>query len=340
MSVPSGVSRVLLVEHVDATGAAPADARARAVACRAAGVATEVLVLDGRPSEDPLFPVHAAPSGTTIDVFGDDAAGRARLAARVRASRADLVLWASAAPGGGPRAAEVIGARPARWWASGHPGERATAGALPALDPAFAPAGGSAWDAERVPRGRLALWDGPFALVPTRPGIASARLLFDAFAQACRDREELDLVVLDHPRPELEALARAAGIGLRVHFVGPAPREAEHAWLAMARAALVAGEAPLSGGMLLRALGAGLPVLALGPAARAIGEWLAAGGAGPAAHLTAEALGDARRRARPRVAQSPWRARARVAAAAHRPDALAARLAAAFGGNIGRERAA
>lgn len=337
----SSQTRVLLVEHVDATGAAPADARARAVACREAGFAVETLVLDSLPGDDLQFPERGERTGTTIDVLVDDERGRAQLRARIRASRADRVLWASACTGGGALAAEVVGERPASWWPTGHPGTHGSRGTLAALDPAFAPAEGCAWDADRTPRGRLALWDGPFVLVPARPSPASARLLLQGFAEACRDRDELDLVVLDHPRPEIESLARQSGVSLRVHFVGPAPREAELAWLATARAALVTGDAPLSGGLLLRALGAGLPVLAAGAPARPIGAWLEHCGAGPSARESARDLADALGGVLDRASgDSPWRQRARAAAAAHHPGALAARLAAALGEAGAKRRAA
>ncbi len=333
--------RVLLVEHVDATGAAPADARARAVACREAGFAVETLVLDALPSDDLQFPERDGRTGTTIDVLTDDERGRAQLRARIRASRADHVLWASACAGGGPDAAEVVGERASSWWPTGHAGSRGRTGALRALDPAFAPAEGSAWDPERSPRGRLALWDGPFVLVPSRPSLASARLVLEGFAAAGADRDELDLVVLDHPRPEIETLAREAGVSLRVHFVGPAPREAELAWLATARAALVTGDAPLSGGLLLRALGAGLPVIAAGAPARPIGTWLESSGAGGPARESAAAVAGALEDVLDRASgDSPWRQRARAAAAAHHPGALAARLAAALGERRRGRRAA
>ncbi len=334
-------SRVLLIEHVDATGAAPPDARARAVACRAAGFQVETVVLDSQHGDDLLFPTRGPRQGTTIEVFMDDEPGLRLLRDRVRASHADHVLWAGAAEGGGVHAARVVESRDAYWWPTGHAGAGGPRGALAPLDRGFAPCAGSAWDAERVARGQLSLWDGPFVLAPARPSHASARLLFGAFAQACRGRDELDLVVLDHPHAGLEALAREAGVRLRVHFVGPAPREAELAWLATARIALVTGDVPLSGGMLLRALGAGLPVLAVGATARPIGDWLRASGAGPAAFENTEDLAAAFGPLLDREAGAvASRDRARAAAAAHAPAALLARLSAAVGVAAGRRKAA
>src|SRR5262249_38995107 len=112
---------------------------------------------------------------------------------------------------------------------------------------------------------------------PLKP--ADAEHLFDGFARAADRRDEVDLVVLDHPDAELESLARAAGIGQRVHFVGHAPREAECAWLQHARVAFVSLHRPLAAGLVLRALAAGCPLLPVGAASGPLGDWLRAVGA-------------------------------------------------------------
>jgi hypothetical protein len=89
----------------------------------------------------------------------------------------------------------------------------------------------------------------------------------------------VDLVVLDDPDAELEALARTAGIGQRVQFVGRAPREAECAWLQHARVAFVSLQRPLAAGLVLRGLAAGCPLLPVGIASEPVSEWLRERGA-------------------------------------------------------------
>ena len=103
--------------------------------------------------------------------------------------------------------------------------------------------------------------------------------MFDGFARATDQRDEVDLVLLDDPDAELEALARTAGIGQRVHFVGRAPREAECAWLQHARVAFVSLLRPLSAGLVMRALAAGCPLLPVGAASEPVSEWLREQGA-------------------------------------------------------------
>jgi glycosyltransferase involved in cell wall biosynthesis len=145
---------------------------------------------------------------------------------------------------------------------------------LPRLAPELDPGDACVLDAERPKSARLSLWDGPYALVASPLKPADAEHLFDGFARAADRRDEIDLVLLDHPEPELEGLARAAGISQRVHFVGPAPREAEHAWLQHARVTFVTLQRPLSAGLVLRALAAGCPLLPVGGAAEPVRLWL------------------------------------------------------------------
>jgi hypothetical protein len=270
----SRFKRVQLIEHVDATGSAPEDVRARVAALRQAGCTVETLVLDGRGDEDLQYDPRERRAGAGPETLLPDATGLRRLAARVHAGRPDVVLWASAAPGGGEAARALPRSPEAFWWPTGHAPADMPGGPLAPL-PGFAPpCDGSVCADERGTRALLSLWDGPFVLVPAPLSTGTADGLLEAFAQAADGRDEVDLVVLGHPGRRLEALARGHGVGQRVHFVGPAPREAEAAWLATATLALVAGDAPLSGGLLLRALEAGCAPVPVGEQAAPIAGWL------------------------------------------------------------------
>jgi hypothetical protein len=262
-------TRVLLIEHLDAVGAAAVDARPHAAALRAAGFEVEGVVLEGEGGGELLFASGDRGPGPGFDRIGLD-----ELAARVRASRASTVLWASAARGGGVPARTLPPGTHASWWPTGHAPETLASGPLPVLEPMLPPLGGSLLSGDEQPRRRLSLWDGPFALVPVLPAARAGAELLDAFARVVDGGEEADLVVLAHPDAGFEQMARRACVGQRVHFVGPAPREAEHAWLGTAVVALVSGDAPLSGGLLLRALDAGCPLLPVGEAAAPIRHWL------------------------------------------------------------------
>jgi len=243
-------------------------------------------------------------------------------------------------PGGGEAASVLPAGLDARWWATGHaPGNR-HAGPLPALDPGFEPVAGSAV-VDDGQRRRLSLWDGPYALVPAPASAASASVLIDAFAAAADGRDEVDLVVLDHPEPALEALARRAGVAQRVHFVGPAPREAEHAWLGAAAIVLLTGDAPVSGGLVLRALASGAVVRTAGEAAAPIAAWLrsqglawtpAEGGPDLAAAIDAALERES--------AAQDARERGREVAREHGIAPLAARLSTAIHGVAAARRAA
>lgn len=325
--------RVLLVEHVDATGAAPEDARARMLALKHAAGTLETIVLDGRADDDLQYRAADRRTGPAVDTFTAGAAGRRALARRVQAIEPSLVLWASATPGGGEAAAVLRGVADAWWWPTGHAPAGVPAGPLRALPGAAAPCAGCALEAPKRARQRLSLWDGPFVLVPAPLGEATARDVLEGFASAASGRDEMDLVLLDHPNRRLEALAREHGVDVRTHFVGPAPREAEGAWLATATAVLVPGDAPLSGGLLLRALAAGAVPIAVGAAAAPIADWLDAAGCAWARPRDAEALGEAVERVLEHAeAAKRARERARSAAAAFTPAALAARVQAALGG--------
>jgi glycosyltransferase involved in cell wall biosynthesis len=324
------VQRVLLVEHLDAVGAAPADARLHAAALRAAHFTVEGLVLDGDRRDDLLFPMHERRVGTGYDVLDAGPGGLEALARRVRTSRADMVLWASTAPGGGEAARALPDGLRAAWWPTGHAPSHVASGPLPALDASWAPLEGSAV-ADDGQRRRLSLWDGPYVLVPAPVAAASAPALVAAFAEAASGRDEVDLVVLDHPEPALEALARRAGIAQRVHFVGPAPRDAELAWLHSAAIVIVCGDAPVSGGLVLRALAGGSLVRTSGAGAAPIADWLAARELAWGSPARGGSLADAIDAALERdAATHAARERAREVAAGSGIGELAARLARAL----------
>jgi hypothetical protein len=187
-------------------------------------------------------------------------------------------------------------------------------------------------------RSPVALWDGDFVLVPGPVhGIEGASLL-RAFADVAAERPELELVVLAEPRAKLMTTARSLGVGWRVHCAGPAPREAEHTWLATAAAVLLPVSQPVSAGLVLRSLAAGAP-LVIDPAAagaRPLAAWLEAHGV-PATLALDEALEAA-------VARSPGVreacVRGRAVAAQHDSAMLAARLATRRGRDGGHAREA
>jgi len=254
----------------------------------------------------------------------------------VTARRATHVLWASAAPGGGEAARALPAGLPALWWATGHAPEGTPAGPLAPLCPAFAPVDGSVLAGDALARRRLALWDGPFVLLPALPGARSARRIVQAFADSADASDGVDLVVLAHPERGVEELARRAGVGQRVHFVGPAPREAEHAWLGTAVAALLPGDVPVSGGLVLRALASGCPLVADGGA---LARWFGSRGLawGGADAPLEDRLGEAIERTE---AVQGVRERGRHVAAEHAPHAVGAAIAAALRASAAERRAA
>lgn len=274
-------SRLLLVEQLDAVGASLADLRPRGQVLRAAGfeVRTVAIATDG--NDDLQHGTTERPQPGIERLEADDAVPQLRVIAETM--RADGIVWASAAPGGGERARALADTWASWWWPTGWSARstHATRGTTP-LPPVTGDADpGDACIVEGVAArpGRLSLWDGPYALVATPVATGEARALFDAFAVATDGRDDVDLVVLDHPDPRLEAEARDAGISQRVHFVGRAPLEAEGAWLQNARAAFATLERPLAAGLVLRALAAGCPLLPVGRAAGPVADWLRGHGA-------------------------------------------------------------
>jgi hypothetical protein len=264
------------VEQLDAVGASLADLRPRAQVLRAAGFDVSMVAIATDGDDDLQHGTTERPQPGIERLDAADATARVRSIAQTM--HADGLVWASAAPGGGARARELAAQWPSWWWPSGWSASTRAAG-LPAIAGDGDPGEACVIEGERPRTGRLSLWDGPYALIATPLRVNEARAFFTAFASASQGRDEVDLVVLDHPDEELEDTARDAGVLQRVHFVGCAPLEAEAAWLQHARAAFVALERPLSAGLVLRALAAGCPLLPVGRAAKPVGEWLRTHGA-------------------------------------------------------------
>ena len=268
--------RILLVEHLDAIGASLSDLRPRAQVLKQLGAEVRMMAITAEADHDLQ---HGTAEQRQADIqLLDEQRGGEVVRHAAETWTADAIVWVSATPGGG-EAARALGSRPAAWWwPSGWCATR-TAGSLAALAPGLTPGEACVIDGERPRGARLSLWDGPYALAasPLRP--VDAEHLFDGFARATEQRDEVDLVVLDDPDAELEALARVAGVGQRVHFVGRSPREAECAWLQHARVAFVSLQRPLAAGLVVRALAAGCPLLPVGAASEPVSEWLRARGA-------------------------------------------------------------
>ncbi len=263
--------RILLVEHLDAVGSSASDLRPRAQVLRNLGAEVRLIALSSDADDDLQ---HGPPERRQpgIESF-DEERGANAVRKLAEQWRADAIIWVSAATGGGEGVRALSPRLPAFWWPSGWPALRG-AGGLAALAPGLTPGDGLVLDPERPRPPRLSLWDGPYALVASPLRAADAEHLFDGFARAADQRDEVDLVVLDHPDAELEALARAAGIVQRVHFAGRAPRDAESAWLQHARLAFVAVHRPLSAGLVARALAVGCPLLAVGTASEPVSDFL------------------------------------------------------------------
>jgi hypothetical protein len=284
--------RVLLVESLDAAGSDRADARERCAALRALRAVVRVAIVS--PGRDGSGLAGADDPGATGALVECDTgpAGFARLREFAQEGRFDLILLASATPGGGAAARALPPGVPATWWPTGVSpapgwGARFAIGRparLPQLggDPTTSSgsvAPGLTWSSvgsRPAGRGRLTLWDGEYLLAPLPLAGDDGSRLLAAFAGLGSEWCGLDLVVLSEPQPGFEREARGRGIGPRVHFVGRAPREAEWAWWTHACGAVFAGVGPISGGFVLRGLDAGCPIVMLqsdGPGA-AIRTWL------------------------------------------------------------------
>jgi hypothetical protein len=349
----AGAPRVLLVESLDAAGSDRLDARERCAALRALRAVVRVAVLGPRGADAGPGAGAAMAAAGAFAEWDAGPLGFARLREFTRKGRFDLVLVASAAPGGGPVALALPREAPVVWWPTGvapAPGWRARLGfhRAPARPPLAEVAGpdpqaptGLAWStvgSRKAGRGGLTLWDGEYLLAPLPLAGEDGSRLLAAFAGLADQWCGLDLVVLGEPRAEFEREARARGVGPRVHFAGPAPREAEWAWWAHAAGAVLAGAGAVSGGLVLRGLRSGCPMLAAqsdAPGA-AIRAWLertgctavrgTEGGRGLVAALTRVLERG------PAVMDAV--ARGRSLAAAHGEDRLPARLAAALPGLV------
>jgi len=331
--------RLLLVEQLDAIGASTSDVRPRAQHLRNSGLEVRTLAIAPEGDDDLQHGTSERPQ-PGLDCFSPiDAAERVnRTAAEWHA---DAIVWVSATRGGGEIARSLSDRAPAWWWPSGWSAAR-EAGPLSPFAPGLTPADASPADAERGRTSRLSLWDGPYALVATPMAAGEAEELFDAFARAADQRDEVDLVVLDRHDAALERLARSAGLEQRVHFVGRAPREAENAWVQNARVSFVTLAEPLSAGLVRRSLGSGCPLLAVGRDAEPVSDWLRAHGVSwsrpGAGRLAWDSVADALHRT-PAVETAIQRGRALVAhgLAAEVTTRLRAALA---GAQAKRDRAA
>lgn len=342
MSERGAPRRILLIESLDAAGAAAADVRARSRALESSGATVRSVVVDLKLESELV-----RPDSTEVPVTHGFASGKREVLGLYEKFRPEIVMVASAIPGGGPVARWIPGGVPATWWPSGLDGVEPSRSHLKP-EPAFLPALGRAdrpgapdasealdWtvhEGDRPVRTRLSLWDGDYLLAPVALGGSAGADVLHAFAAIAREWDTLDLVVLADPQAEFVRLARTLGIGTRVHFAGDSPREAECIWLASAIGVVLAGEGALSSGLVLRTIARGRPVLAHGSAGatRAVRAWLdrhlCTLGNGEADDLSAmiEQL----------IARSDAVedviARGRSLAARHEPEVIAARLAGAL----------
>jgi hypothetical protein len=327
-SARPGSPRVLLIESLDAAGAAPADAVLRARALEQAG---------GSVVAAAVGPRTRLLGTTTVPLLHD----RSALRELVSRTPHDRMIVASAERGGGIVAGWLASRRGLRWWPSGVGGgwrsrfrpTRTADHLLPVESSTTEPWGFQGLDGAVIdrsgPNRRLSLWDGDYVLAPAGLAGAAGMEALKAFAAVAAERDELDLVVLAHPDPEWSARARRLGIGQRVHFAGVSPRDAERVWSAAAAAIVIATDGAISGGLMLRMLDSAGPlvVLGAGETARVARAWLAdrAGATpGDAERSGVTALERALDRV-PEVERAIELGRAR--AARHGVEAFAARLA-------------
>ncbi|MEQ1832948.1 MAG: hypothetical protein ABL977_07820, partial [Candidatus Eisenbacteria bacterium] len=268
--------RLLLVEHLDASGSSANDLRQRAQVLKNLGAEVRMVALSSEADHD-LQHGTTERRQTGIE-RADEVRGGEAVRRMAESWKADAVVWASSTPGGGELVKSLSPRTPAYWWPAGWSATRG-AGTLPALEAGLSAGDACVIEGER-PRGpRLSLWDGPYALVASPLRAADAEHLFDGFSRANDQRDEVDLVILDHPDTEIEDLARAVGIGQRVHFVGRAPREAECSWLQHSRVTFVTVVRPLSAGLVHRAMALGTPLLPVGVGVDPVNDWLREHGA-------------------------------------------------------------
>lgn len=323
---------LVLIEHLGAPGASLADARSRATLLRECGCTVRVLVADPACGgvDDPGDRAAASPAR-----FGLDRRSLAALRARLAGLGAAGVVLASPEPDGGPAGRELPPGVSARWWptAAGLDGAREPAG-LPPIGTGLDALAWGVVDRPHGRRARLPLWDGDYVLAPLAlEGQAGAEALA-AFARVAEDDHALDLVVLADPQPPFEAAARRLGVGMRVHFAGAAPREAEFAWWTSASAALIATESRFAAGLVWRGLERGCPLIVAGegPVPSALRAWLDGHGclAGPRAGGDAALAGSLERALVPGAEARLAVGRGRALALAQ-ARTLPRRLAAALG---------
>jgi hypothetical protein len=281
--------RVFLIESLDAAGAGVADARAHLEALECAGCPGRAVAVERRTMREPRAEDSPAVRGRVPIIHERD-----QLLAAIASSHADFILLASSRAGGGTAARWLPPGMRARWWPTGisvaDEGPEAL-GAGRAHELACVASGASGlghdpgpfvgleWsvvDGPRASRARLSLWDGDYVLVPTPLSGRAGEEAVRAFASVAEEWDSLDLVVLSHPQEEFALLARELGIATRVHFAGPAPREAEYAWYGAASAMLLGTQGAVSGGLVLRVLASGCPMLPLGhdDVSRTLRGWL------------------------------------------------------------------
>ncbi|HEY2954301.1 MAG TPA: hypothetical protein VGK89_03500 [Candidatus Eisenbacteria bacterium] len=315
---------VLLIESLDPVGSSADDARARLAALHDAGFSAHALVVAG--------PSARSGAGGSVQWVADAAGLRDAARAALARARFSVALVAS----GAPPVALARSLPPGldmRWWPTalgagasphGSSGDRAAPDApralmLDALEGAIVD----------PPRGRQGapLWDGDYVLAPIPLAPHAGREIFEAFARAARGRSGLEMVVLADPDPELERIARALGVGVRVHFAGEAPGPAAVSWFRAAAAVVLPAAASLAATLVLRVLDSGAPAIVAGPGAPAdaLRRWLAAQGC--AAGGEGVGLSGALERALVRGADVVSAiARAREVAERHRPAAMKGRL--------------
>ncbi len=272
---------VLLIECLDAAGSSPDDARARLAALDACGISSRAVVV--HPGDGSAFaPPDGRSEGRIVSLPGGASAPRALRAEYARAPAA-LTVIASAASGGGFVARSMPDGADLCWWPSAVEAGRGSASsgasrALPRLP--LDPLDAAVIDPPRGARARLPLWDGDYLLVPVPLAGEAGRETIEAFAAVAARWSAMDLVVLSDPQDQYERVARRLGVGMRVHFAGRAPRDAEVPWLSCASAIVLASDGPIAAGLVLRALACGSPVLPAGAGAAGVGirHWLAAQG--------------------------------------------------------------
>ena len=284
--------RIHLIEFLDSAGSAPADAHLRAAVLERVGYAVQTVAI----RDDASVADGAPPHGCDWDEDGRsealalDASRAASLARWIDEGAPERVVVACTRHDGGALARALPKHPDITWWPAGmthaeggRESDAARWRTLFASDDEATQAGSldtAVLDTGAAQRRRLPLWDGDFVLAPVPLSGAAGTLALQAFATLAADQNALDLVVLSHPNAGFEREARALGVGTRVHFVGPAPREAEWAWWSTAAVALLSGQGAVSGGLVLRGLAAGCPiVVAEARTESPVAAWLARHGA-------------------------------------------------------------